>query len=444
MVGEAGVGKSSLLREFERRLRAYDPDIWYWDGAAYSYSSGQYFSLVRTLIFKYCKISDNEDEAGIRQKLLAAIRDLLGEPNNPDGPEFGENAALLGQVAGLMLPNRFIDGLDPQKRNTLLVEAITDFILSKAGRNPLVLVLDDLHWGDSNSLNVVDRIITRVLTGSGSEIFVLLLHRPDFAHTWPVVAQSGDNFEYILLDRLRPEQIEPLVRQFLEEWLKGQEPGRVRKPENEWGPVPEPLMQIMEKAGGNAFFTEEILKRLLEDGYIVPDETLESGWRIVKNLDAFRPPETLQEILLTRVDNLALFDRRVLQVASVVGNRFEKRILMALDEFRQEEAEVDQAISNLEVKDLITGTRNETADVEYIFRHYLTREVAYNNLLGVERSKYHGEVAQVIERFKADRLHDYTVLDDLAYHYEHSDFEEKAVYYLILAGEMRRTSLPQR
>ncbi|MBN9388511.1 MAG: tetratricopeptide repeat protein [Chloroflexi bacterium] len=439
VVGEAGVGKSSLLREFERRLRAYDPDIWYWDGAAFSYSSGQYFSLVRTLIFKYCKISDNEDEAGIRQKLLAAIRDLLGEVNDPDGAEFGENAALLGQVAGLVLPNRFIDGLDPQKRNTLLVEAVTDFILSKAERNPLVLVLDDLHWGDSNSLKVIDRIITRILTGAGSEVFLLLLYRPDFAHTWPVVAQGGDNFEYILLDRLQPEQMEPLVRQFLEEWLKVQEPERVRKPEGEWAPVPAPLMQIIERAGGNAFFSEEILKRLLEDGYIVPDDLQESGWRVVKDLTSFRPPETLQEVLLARVDNLALFDRRVLQVASVVGNRFEKRILTALDEFRHEEAEVGQAINNLEVKDLITSKRTEGADVEYVFRHYLTREVAYNNLLGVERSKYHGEVAQVIERFKADRLHDYTVLDDLAYHYEHSDFEEKAVHYLILAGDMRRS-----
>ena len=149
--------------------------------------------------------------------------------------EFGENAALLGQVAGLVLPNRFIDGLDPQKRNTLLVEAITDFILSKADQNPLVLVLDDLHWGDSNSLKVIDRIITRVLTGSGQEVFLLLLHRPDFAHTWPVVSQNGDNFEYILLDRLRPEQIEPLVRQFLEEWLKVQEPERVRQAEERMG-----------------------------------------------------------------------------------------------------------------------------------------------------------------------------------------------------------------
>lgn len=438
VVGEAGVGKSALLREFERRIKAYDPDIWYLDGAAFSYSSGQYFSLVRTLLFKYCKISDNEEEAGIRLKLLAAIRELMGEQSDPEAAEFGEYAALLGQVAGLTLPNRFIDGLDPQKRNTLLIEAITDFTLSKADKNPLVLVLDDLHWVDSNSLKVIDRIVTRVLNGnSGLEVFLLLLHRPDFIHTWPVAPQTGENYEYILLDRLRPEQMEPLVRQFLEEWLKVQEPNRTRQPEGEWAPVPERLMQIVERAGGNAFFTEEILKRLLEDSYLLPDETQESGWRIVKDLDQFRPPETLQEILLARVDNLDLFDRRVLQVASVVGNRFEKRILTALDEFRHEEAQVTRAISNLELKDLITGKQNDT-EVEYVFRHYLTREVAYNNLLGVERSKYHGEVAQAIERFKADRLRDYSVLDDLAYHYEHSPFEEKAAHYLMLAASMRQ------
>jgi tetratricopeptide (TPR) repeat protein len=443
IVGEAGVGKSSLLREFERRIKAYDPDIWYLDGAAFSYSSSQYFSLVRTLLFKYCKISDNEEEAGIRHKLLAAVRELMGEQNDPEGTEFGEYAALLGHVAGLALPNRLIDGLDPQKRNTLLIEAITDFTLSKAATNPLVLVLDDLHWVDSNSLKVIDRIVTRVSTasspeGRGLEVFLLLLHRPDFSHTWPVVSPTGENYEYMLLVRHRPEQMEPLVRQFLEEWLKAHQPDRERQPEGEWSAVPEPLMQIVERAGGNAFFTEEILKRLLEDSYLIPDETAESGWRIVKNLEEFRPPETLQEILLARVDKLDSYDRRVLQAASVVGNRFEQRILTALDDFRHEKERVTQSIANLELKDLITGKPND-AEIEYIFRHYLTREVAYNNLLGVERSKYHGEVAQAIERFKADRLHDYTVLDDLAYHYEHSPFEEKAAHYLILAGSMRQS-----
>ncbi len=443
VVGEAGVGKSSLLREFKRRINAYDPDIWYLDGAAFSYSSGQYFSLMRTILFKYCKINDNEEELEIRKKLLAAVKELTDEQNDPDATEFGEYAALLGQIAGVSMPNAFIDGLDPQKRNNLLIEAITDFLLNKADTNPLVLVLDDLHWVDSNSLKVIDRIVAKVSSGNpgdgkrGMDVLLLLLHRPDFNRVWPISAQAPDCYDYIKLDRLTPSQMEPLVRQFLEEWLKVQEPERERKDVRKYSVVPTPVMQMVERAGGNAFFAEEILKRLLEDGHLAPDEAAESGWRVEGNFEDFKPPETLQEILLARVDNLDIYDKRVLQVASVVGNRFERRILLGVDELSADLERVSRSISTLQRKDLIAVERTEP-ETEYSFRHHLTRDVAYNNLLGVERSNYHGQIGQVIERYKSDRLRDYTVVDDLAYHYERSNNEEKAVQYLMLAGGMRK------
>lgn len=442
VVGEAGVGKSSLLREFKRRIKAFDPDIWYLDGAAFSYSSGQYFSLMRNLLFKYCKIHDNEEEAEIRKKLLTGIRELMGEANEPDATEFGEYAALLGQVAGVAMPNPFIEALDPQKRNNLVIEALSDFLLSKAVTNPLVLVLDDLHWVDSNSLKVIDRIVAKVTHDGGEQrgipVLLLLLHRADFSRIWPVSAQAADSYEYIAVERLTTQQMEPLVRQFLEEWLKVQEPERVRQSVDHYALVPAAIMQVVERAGGNAFFAEEILKRVLEDGFLVPDEGVESGWRVEGNFENFTPPETLQEILLARVDNLDVYDKRVLQVASVVGNHFEQRILLSVDDLSGATQIVSQAVTTLQRKDLITLERNEP-DLEYAFRHYLTREVAYNNLLGVERSKYHGQVAQAIEHYKADRLRDYTVIDDLAYHYERSTNEEKAVQYLILAGKMRQS-----
>ncbi len=440
VVGEAGVGKSSLLRELKRRINAYDPDICYLDGSAYSYSSGQYFSLMRTMLFKYCGVSVNEEESQIRQKLLKAVRELLDEANEPGALVFGEYAALLGQVAGVNLPNSFIDGLDPQKRNNLVIEALADFLLKKADASPLVLVLDDLHWADVNSLKVIDRMVSRITGGGegrGPEALLMLLHRPEFNRIWPVSGQAPDAYDYIVLDRLTPAQMEPMVRQFVEEWIKAQEPERSRRSSEEYGALPERLMSVVERAGGNAFFAEEILKRLLEDGHLVPDDVAESGWRLEGNFADFRPPETLQEILLARVDSLEVYDKRVLQVAAVVGNRFEERLLLAVDELSGGEEAVKGAIQALQRRDLITAERTDP-EVEYAFRHYLTREVAYNNLLGVERSHYHGQVAQAIEHFKADRLRDYTVVDDLAYHYEHSTNEEKAVHYLILAGRMRQ------
>ncbi len=444
VLGEAGVGKSSLLREFKRRINAYNPDIWYLDGASYSYSSTQYFSLMRTVLFKYCKISDNEEESEIRKKLLTAIRELMGEQNEPDATQFSEAAALLGQIAGISMPNAFIDGLDPQKRNNLLIDTIADFLLNKAQSNPLVLVLDDLHWVDSNSLKVIDRIVTRVTSSGRAEgqrpldVLLLLLHRPDFNRIWPVSAQAPDSYEYIRLERFLQPQMEPLVRQFLEEWIKVQEPERHRHPAHEYGPIPTRIMQIVERAGGNPFFAEEILKRLLEDNHLVPDEMEESGWRVAGNLADFKPPETLQEILLTRVDNLDIYDKRVLQIAAVIGNRFEQRILLGVNELNISPEKVVSSISNLQRKDLIAIERSEP-ETEYTFRHFMTRDIAYNNLLGMERSQYHGQIGQAIERYKSDRLRDYIVVDDLAYHYERSNNEEKAVQYLMLAGNMRKS-----
>ena len=443
VVGEAGVGKSSLLREFKRRINGFDPDIWYLDGAAFSYSSGHYFSLMRTILFKYCQINDNEGELEVRKKLLTAIRDLTGEQNELDATEFGEYAALLGQIAGLNLPNPFIAGLDPQKRNNLLIEAVSDFLLKKADTNPLVLVLDDLHWADQNSLEVIDRIMSKVTAtgrvstgGRGSEVLLLLLYRPEFGR-WVNPMLPADTYRTISLERLKQDRMELLVRQFLEEWVKAQEPTRSRLPLNRYGPIPAPVMNVIERAGGNAFFAEEILKRLLEDGHLLPDDSEESGWRLKGNLADFKPPETLQEILLARVDNLDVYDKRVLQIASVIGNRFEQRILLAVDEVNRDAEEVTQSLSTLQRRDLIR-TESNLPELEFTFQHYLTREVAYNNLLGIERSRYHGLVAQAIERYKSDRLRDYIVLDDLAYHYEHSSNEEKAVQYLMLAGTMRQ------
>ncbi len=446
VVGEAGVGKSSLLREFKRRINAFDSDIWYLDGAAFSYSSGRYFSLMRTILFKYCKINDNDEEIEIRKKLLAAIRELTGELNELDATEFGEYAALLGQIAGVATPNTFIEGLDPQKRNNLLIEAMSDFLLKKADTNPLVLVLDDLHWADANSLEVIDRIVSKVLStgtnpeGRGREVMLMLLYRPDFAR-WNTAVFPVNSYRMISLERLKQDRMELLVRQFLEEWLKVQdvhhELSQNRRLASAYGPVPAPVMTVIERAGGNAFFAEEILKRLLEDGHLVPDDTDESGWRIEGNFQDFKPPETLQEILLARVDNLDIYDKRVLQIASVIGNRFEQRILLAVDEISSDTDMANRSITTLLSKDLLRADTRGT-ESEYTFQHYLTREVAYNNLLGVERSRYHGQVAQAIERYKSERLRDYTVVDDLAYHYEHSTNEEKAVQYLMLAGVMRQ------
>jgi len=434
VTGEAGVGKSSLLREFKRRATNAYPDLRYISGAAFSYSANQPFSLVRNAIFKLCDINDNDDEEAVKEKLLAQVSLLMGESNQNDEEEYGELAAFLGRAVGINLHNSFVENLDPLLRSRLLSDSISDFLLKKAETSPLMIVLDDLHWADNSSLEVLDRMVQKVVSESSEmQAMLLLLHRPDFNRVW--VAQPS-HYEQIGLERLTPEQVTALARQMLEV-TAGLPPSLVNVDPDILPRLPENLVQMVERANGNPFFAEEILKALLDAKQIIQDPQEAGGWRVVGDLDNFKLPETLQEILLARVDKLVGRDKRVLQVASVIGPRFEQRLLLAVDNFSQQQAQVEEAITDLHNEDFVYTERQEP-EPEYAFRHSLTREVAYNNLLEAERKQFHQQIAQAIELFKFDRLHDFTVLDDLAYHYNNTDDNEKAIFYLQQAGHLRK------
>ncbi|NWJ44841.1 MAG: tetratricopeptide repeat protein [Chloroflexi bacterium] len=435
VMGEAGVGKSSLLREFKRRATITYQDVRYISGAAFSYSYTQSFSLVRNAIFKMCDINDNDDEETVQEKLLAQIHLLMGEGEQNEDGEYGEIPSLLGRAVGINFPNSFVDNLDPLLRSRLLNDAISDFLLKKAESNSLLIVLDDLHWADNSSLEVLDLMVQKVTSSSNNmSVLLLLVHRPDFSRQWNV---PKERYEEIALESLNPEQIKVLTRQLLDASL-----GNMDTPinlEHEEPPeLPSPMVKILERAGGNPFFAEEILKALLDAQQIVQDPTETASWKIVGDLENFKLPETLQEILLARVDKLGGRDKRVLQVASVIGLRFEQRLLLATEDLFDQQIQVEEALTDLHQEDFVYTERQEP-EPEYGFRHSLTREVAYNNLLGTERRRYHEQIGRAIEHFKSDRLHDYTVIDDLAYHYENSDSDEKAVHYLMLAGHMRKT-----
>lgn len=438
VIAEAGAGKSSLLREFKRRLNSAEPDVTYLSGACFSYSADQPYSLMSNTIRRLCHVNDDDDDETVRQKLVTTIGTLMGEnPIDSDG-NYTELAALIGLAVGLYLPNELIDNLEPPLRSRLAADAISDFLLKKADAHPLVLVLDDLHWIDTNSLQVVDRLVQKVLLGGKDQkplpVLLGLVYRPDFTHEWPVGSTSGAAcYSEIRLSRLTSEQIEALSKQLLAKLANIE-----YTPEEAEQPLPLPLVKELSRADGNPFFTEEILKSLWDSKqlhFVEADKELDElgGWRVTDEAETFRLPGTLQEILLARIDALPGTSKRVLQIGAVIGQRFEHRVLLSVEDLQPRPKLVSDALDELHQESFIYTERSEP-DAEYAFRQALTQEVAYQNLLSAERKVYHEQIAQAIERIYSSHLEDYDVLNALARHYQNTDNHQKAIYYLTRAG----------
>lgn len=438
VVAEAGAGKSSLLREFKRRLNSAEPDVTYLSGACFSYSSDQPYSLMSNTIRRLCHINDDDDDNTLRQKLITTIGTLMGEsPVDSDG-NYTELAALIGLAVGLYLPNELIDNLEPPLRSRLAADAISDFLLKKADAHPLVLVLDDLHWVDTSSLQVVDRLVQKVLLGDKEQkplaVLLGLVYRPDFTHVWPVASSDcADRYNQIQLSRLSAEQIAALAKQLLAKLANLE-----YSAEEAEQPLPAPLLTELSRADGNPFFTEEILKSLWDSKqlyFIKADKELDElgGWRVTGGADYFQLPGTLQEILLARIDALPGASKRVLQIGAVIGQRFEHRLLLSVEDLHPRPKLVDVALDELHQEAFIYTERAEP-DPEYAFRQALTQEVAYQNLLSAERKVYHEQIARAIERIYSSHLEDYDILNALARHYQNTDNHQKAIYYLTRAG----------
>jgi predicted ATPase len=191
----------------------------------------------------------------------------------------------------------------------------------------------------------------------------------------------------------------------------------------------EPLKRrILDRAEGNPFYVEEVIRSLIDSGAIAHDEA--SGlWEATRDVAEIPIPDTLHGVLLARIDRLQEEARRVLQMASVIGRIFLYRILEAIAE---EERDLDELLITLQREELIRE-RARLPELEYIFKHELTRAAAYNGLLKRERRAFHRQVAEALERLFPERIEEQVEL--LAYHWEGAQNLEKALHYLRQAGD---------
>jgi len=189
--------------------------------------------------------------------------------------------------------------------------------------------------------------------------------------------------------------------------------------------------RILSRAEGNPFYVEEIIRSLMDSGAIAQDEAT-GRWEVTEDVSGIPIPDTLQGVLMARIDRLREESKRLLQMASVIGRIFLYRVLGAI---AQEERQLDAHLSTLQREEMIRE-RARIPELEYMFKHELTREAAYNGLLKKERRVFHRRVAEALELLFPQRIEEYVGL--LAHHWDHGGDIEKATEYLLRAGDQAR------
>jgi len=393
IVGEAGVGKSRLILEM-RRLFPKE-QYGYLEGRCLHYGGSMAYLPLLDILRSYFEIKEGEQESLIKKKMKEKIFEL-DEKLKTVLPPFQELLSLKGEEEAYLK-------LEPKQKREKIFEAVRDLFIRESQNKPLVLVFEDLHWIDKTSEEFLDYFIGWL---ANTPILLIILYRPEYTHRWA----SRSYYNNVRVDQLSIPTSAELVQSILRE-------GEV---------VPELSNLILGKAAGNPLFMEELTHSLLENGSI---QKKDHQYFLSKNVSDIQVPDTIQGIIAARIDRLDESLKRIMHVASVIGREFAFRILQAILEMKEE---LKSHLLNLQGLEFIYEKRL-FPELEYIFKHALTQEVAYNSLLLKRRKEIHEKIGRAIEEIYPDRLEEFYEM--LAYHYSKSDNLDKACQYLKLSGK---------
>jgi DNA-binding NtrC family response regulator/tetratricopeptide (TPR) repeat protein len=393
LVGEPGVGKSRLVWEIAHVHRAHGWLVL--QGAAVSYGTATPYLPVVNLLRAYFEVGDQDEPRAIRDKVTQKLL-ALDHALEPTLPAF---LALLDAP----VEDPGWETLSPPARRQRTIDAVRQLLLRESHVQPLLVVVEDLHWVDAETQAALDRLVESL---PAARLLLLVNCRPEYRHDW-----GGKTYYHQLrLDPLPPGQASELL-----ETLLGGDVGLA--------PL-KPL--LLARTEGNPFFLEEGVQSLVDDGVLRGDR---GAYQLVKSPEAFDVPGTVQAILAARIDRLPPEDRDLLQTASVVGTDVPVAVVAAVAG-RAADALAD-GLARLQATEFLYET-SLVPDAVYTFKHALTHEVAYGSLLHERRRALHARIVEAVETLYPDRLAEHA--ERLAHHAVRGEAWGKAFAYLWQAG----------
>jgi class 3 adenylate cyclase/tetratricopeptide (TPR) repeat protein len=406
VTGEAGVGKSRLVVEARQLVAA--EDVQWLEGRTLSFGRGISYWPFLEILRDLCDITDDDGEPQGWAKLAARMEALFGIEQVEVLPYL---ATMMGLTVRGELQER-VRYLDGRSMGAQIHRSLRKLLERLAAERPQALVFEDLHWADASSLELLEHLLP---LADRMAVLFICLSRPEDDGPLPRLRdlarrQSTVTLFDIQLAALRPAEAEALLDNLV------------------GGPLdPHSGAVLLRRAEGNPFFLEELVRSLIALGGL--EQAGDGRWRAAGPLDEGTIPETVQGVIMARVDRLEQDLKELLRVASVVGRVFLSRVLEAVHEAQKD---LDQELSDLVEVELIRE-RRRLPELEYIFKHALVQEATYDSVLLQRRRELHRRVAECIEGLFADRLDEFFGV--IAHHYAQAEDWDKVQAYLLKAGD---------
>lgn len=391
-VAEAGVGKSRLFFEFKTLARSQWMVL---EGFSISHGTATAYLPVIELLRGYFEIVPEDDARKRREKVIGKVLGLDRTLEDTLPYLF----AMLGIVEG---DDPLAHG-DPKTRRRRMCEALKRLLWRESLRQPLMLIVEDLHWVDSETQALLNLLVDSIGT---ARMLLLVNYRPEYRHDWG----GRTYYTQLRLDPLGLESAEEMLTALLDDTAELLHLKR-------W---------IIDKTEGNPFFMEELVQALFEQGVLSRNGVV----KLTKPLAELHLPTTVQGILASRIDRLPAPEKELLQTLAVVGHEFTRKLVPVVT--GKSDEELEPMLAALQLSEFIYELP-AIGDVEYTFKHALTQQVAYNSVLTERRRAIHERTGAAIETLFAQRLEDH--FEELAHHFQLGNDPAKAVRYSGLAAE---------